>query len=150
MYHIRQNFVTHTKFIKYLMSSGFVAVVDVILVWILMKYFNIELVYANTVGVVCGFLLHYMISARAVFQTHYNWMGFLIYVGTFIVGLFLTGFLLVLAYQHLFNFLRGELNFLVSKSFATVIPFFILYFTRKYLYQIIDKKEERYEKEVSL
>lgn len=126
-------------FVKYLVYSGIVTVIDSILVWILMTYLNINLVYANTIGVILGFFIHYALASKSIFNANYGWIGFLIYGGTFIIGLFLAGIIIHFCYQELSHFLVEEASFIVSKGASVVIPFFVLYFMRRYLYQLIFK-----------
>lgn len=57
------------KIIRYLFCSIISTVFDVAIVWCLYHLAGVSLVVANTVGVVAGFLISYVLSARQVFET---------------------------------------------------------------------------------
>ena len=78
---------------RYLVNSFVVTVIDVIIVWILVQ-FGVDIVVSNTIGVVIGFLLDYMLSVIYVFDSAKGKGGFAIYLSTFIMGLFLADFLI--------------------------------------------------------
>ena len=60
------------KIIRYLFCSIISTVFDVAIVWCLYHLAGVSLVVANTVGVVAGFLISYVLSARQVFETRYG------------------------------------------------------------------------------
>ncbi|WP_069999813.1 GtrA family protein [Cellulosilyticum sp. I15G10I2] len=136
---IRRRISLHNPLIKYFIYSVLAAVIDGGLVWLLISYFDVSLVYANTTGVILGFFIHYVLASKSIFNAAYGLLGFLIYIGTFVVGLFLAGGLISLCYQYVFYFLSRELNFLFSKGVSLIVPFFVLYFMRKYLYHLVEK-----------
>jgi putative flippase GtrA len=128
---------TASPFTKYLMYSVAVTIVDSAAVWLLMNHFAVELVYANTVGMILGFFIHYILSSQSVFQTEYGASSFIVYVGTFILGIFLAGGLISISYHKLFYFLPETFKFLFSKGVSVVVPFFILYYIRKSIYKLM-------------
>lgn len=124
---------------RYLVNSFVVTVIDVIIVWILVQ-FGVDIVVSNTIGVVIGFLLDYMLSVIYVFDSAKGKGGFAIYLSTFIMGLFLADFLIWWGNTRLFVMFSEMVNFLFSKGLSIIIPFFIMYGIRKALYQRRSKK----------
>jgi len=126
--------------IKYLCYSILVTIIDVVIVWILYRPFHINILAANTVGVVTGFLVHYLLASKSVFNLNYGVIGFIIYLSTFLLGLILANGLIYIGEFSLFKSMPINISFLLSKGLSIVVPFFVLYFLRKYLYGIVKNK----------
>ncbi len=126
----------------YLCYSILVTMVDISIVWVLHRIFNINIVAANSVGVISGAILHYLLSIKSVFNFDYGVSGFSIYFITFLFGLTLADALIYIGDSYLFNTLTDNLNFILSKSLSVVVPFFCLYYLRKLLYRIVKKYRE--------
>jgi len=135
----------HLSLILYGTYSIIVTILDVAIVWTLMHLFpNMPIVVANTAGVVAGFLAHYLLSSKSVFKTNYSSKGFIIYFLTFLLNLVFADWIISFSYQHLF--LSHGLNnrLLLSKGLSIVIPFFAIYYLRKFLYgKFTDKQLEK-------
>lgn len=131
------------QLLLYLCYSIIVTMIDISIVWVLHKIFNINIVAANTVGVLSGTVLHYLLSIKSVFNFDYGVSGFSIYFITFLFGLSLADALIYIGDSYLFNILTDNLNFLLSKSLSVVVPFFCLYYLRKLLYRIAKRNIER-------
>lgn len=143
MIYLRDKISKYESLIKYLSYSIFVTFIDVFLVWLLMTFLGVQIIYANTIGVITGFIVHYFLASKSVFNVEYGIMGFLVYIGTFIIGLAMADFIVYLSYKNVFYFLGKDTNFLFSKGASIVAPFFILYFMRKYIYALIGKYYEK-------
>lgn len=126
---------------RYLVNSGVVTVMDIIIVWVLVQC-SMPIVLANTIGVVIGFLVDYLLSVIYVFDSAKGRGGFAIYLITFFIGLLLADFLIWWGNGTLFVSFSETINFFMSKGLSIVVPFFIMYGIRKYLYQ---KRKERME-----
>jgi len=125
--------------LEYLMYSAGVTLIDTMIVWSLTRFWSVTLITANTIGVVFGFILHYLLASKPVFQTGYGSKGFLIYLSTFIFGLFFANWLIYMSYEYVFCAYMADLRLILSKGVSLIIPFFVLYFTRKYLFSLLDK-----------
>ncbi len=124
--------------LRYLLFSVCAAAVDSAAVWAMLSFFRLNIVLSNTVGVVLGFLLHYLLSSRAVFHTRYSLKGFMIFLLTFIIGLTAANFIIWSVYslsEPAFGHTRA---FLLGKGLSIVIPFFIMFYMRRYLYNRMD------------
>jgi 6-pyruvoyltetrahydropterin/6-carboxytetrahydropterin synthase len=88
---------------NYFFYSVIVTVVDTGIVWALVRFSSVHLVTANTIGVVTGFLLHYLLASKSVFDTEYGIAGFVIYLATFLVGLVLANWLIFMSYNYVFH-----------------------------------------------
>jgi putative flippase GtrA len=126
----------------YLCFSIIVTVVDISIVWILHRIFSINIIAANTIGVVSGAILHYLLSIKSVFNFDHGISGFIIYFITFLFGLLLADVIIYIGNSYLFNTLTDNFNFLFSKCFSIVIPFFFLYYLRKLLYGLAKRHRE--------
>lgn len=120
--------------IRYLINSVLAAALDLVVVWIMFNLLGIDIIISNTAGIIVGFLLHYILSTKAVFQTDYGLPGFVVYFCTFLIGLVMADSIIYYVY-HLSNSLNKTLSFLISKGLSIVLPFFIMYFLRLYLYR---------------
>ena len=139
---MKQLFKRFSIIIRYGINSIVTTVVDTAIVWILVKM-GISIVAANTTGVIVGFLLGYVLTAAYVFQAAKGKMGFVIYFGTFLIGLVLADYLIWLGNTRLFAVFSESVNFLLSKGLSIVVPFFVMYFLRKILYGILEKRTNR-------
>lgn len=139
---MKQLFKRFSILIRYGINSIVTTVVDTAIVWILVKM-GISIVAANTTGVIVGFLLGYVLTAAYVFQAAKGKMGFVIYFGTFLIGLVLADYLIWLGNTRLFTAFSESVNFLLSKGLSIVVPFFVMYFLRKILYGMLEKHTNR-------
>lgn len=126
--------------LKYLFYSTIVTVIDFFVVWALTNFLNVNLIYANTIAVILGFIIHYILASKSVFNTDYGIKGFTVYILTFILGLICADVLIYVSYKYLFYFMENNIKLLLSKGVSIVGPFFIMYFIRKYAYKILNKK----------
>lgn len=127
---------------KYFLKSCFVTIIDVAVVWIAHMTLKIDIVTANTIGVVVGFIIDYRISARFIFATAKGVGGFFVYFGTFLLGLIIADGMIYYGNAYLFSNFETQLRFLLSKGLSIGVPFFALYFIRKYIYHWIGKQKE--------
>jgi putative flippase GtrA len=130
------------KLFRYLVNSCVVTVLDIIIVWVLVRLFGVNIVAANTVGVIAGFLLDYFLSVFYVFESASGTNGFAIYLITFLFGLVLADALIYWSSVSIFAGCEADINLLLSKGVSIVIPFFILYYLRKILYSIKEKHDK--------
>lgn len=130
MQRIQAAYQKRKAFYNYFLISVTVTLADV-LVCYLMECF-VDKITANTIGVVCGFILQYFLTARHVY--HYrNLRSFVLFLLTFAVGLLLANAIVYLSRVYLFQDSESLIAFLVSKGFSIVLPFFAIYFLRKKL-----------------
>lgn len=124
----------YRKLISYGFYSVVVTIIDVFIVWVLNKKFNINLVLANTIGVVTGSIIQYFSVVGNVFEKKVELKSFLIFFGTFLVGLFLADLTIYIADKALTNHFNDSITFILAKSMSIVLPFFIMYGLRKFAY----------------
>jgi len=126
--------------VNYFFYSVIVTVVDTGIVWTLVRFSTIHLVAANTIGVITGFLLHYILASKSVFNTEYGIAGFVIYLATFLFGLGFANWLIFMSYHYVFYAHSVDLRILLSKGVSIAVPFFALYYIRKYLFLLLNRK----------
>lgn len=125
---------------NYFFYSVIVTLVDTGIVWGLVRFSTLHLVTANTIGVVTGFLLHYIMASKSVFNTKYGLPGFLIYLATFLFGLTFANWIIYVSYEYVFTAYALDLRILLSKGASIGVPFFAMYYLRKYLFLLLNKR----------
>ncbi|MDD3168829.1 MAG: hypothetical protein PHC91_05115 [Eubacteriales bacterium] len=140
MNRIKLLFTGKYAIVNYLFYSVIVTLADTGIVWALVRFSEIHLVAANTIGVVSGFLLHYLLASKSVFQTEYGIAGFLVYLTTFLFGLSFANWLIFMSYHYVFYAYSVDLQILLSKGVSIAVPFFVLYYLRKHLFLMLKRK----------
>ena len=125
---------------NYLFYSVIVTIVDTGIVWALVRFSTLHLVTANSIGIITGFLLHYILASKSVFKTEYGFAGFLVYLATFLFGLGFANWLIYISYHYVFYAYSVDLRILLSKGVSIAVPFFALYYLRKYLFILVNRK----------
>lgn len=133
------------KLFEYLFYSILSTILDVAIVWALYNKAGLNITLANTVGVVAGFLLGYVLASKRVFEADYGMASFLIYFGTFLGGLVLADVLITVTHRALVQSCPEWFAFLVSKGVSVVVPFFAMYLARKLLYARLRRKGNAHE-----
>lgn len=131
------------QILRYLSVSILSTIVDVMIVWLLFNLMSVSLGVSNTTGVVAGFIIGFVIAPNKVFAAGHGFWSFMVFFGTFLLGLLMADLLMVYSYAAVETYLSEHLAFLFSKGVSVVIPFFFMYFARKYLYQLLKKREEK-------
>lgn len=138
--------------ILYFFISCFVLVIDTGIVFIITHMAPLgpdglvdgtTLMIANVIGNIVGFVVHYLLSSKQVFDTKLGLPGFIVYLATFLFGIVLAAAILWFFMKPLALETYGDLGLLISKGFSVAIPFFILYFIRKYAFNMIRKKGKK-------
>ncbi len=140
---IRKIFRKYKGMIKYFAYSCLSTIIDVVIVRVLFGVCAMELVLANTIGVVCGFVVSYLLSAKSVFGVNVGVASFAVFFGTFILGLFMANWLIESTFLLANGPLSETLAFWLSKGVSVVVPFFIMYYIRKFLYAKLREREEK-------
>ena len=121
----------YNSIIKYFTYSCISTLADVLIVRTLFYFFNVSIVLSNTIGVVCGFIISYILSSKRIFNAEVGMTSFLIYFGTFILGLILSNFIIDKTYCITIRYLPEKAAFWNGKCVSVVIPFFVMYYIRK-------------------
>lgn len=128
------------KILQYLFYSILSTILDVIVVWIAFHMAGIDLAIANTMGIVTGFVLSYVLSLKSVFEARHGISAFTVYLSTSAVGMLLANFLITSTYDLSILYCPKWFAFLLSKGVSVVLPFFVMYFMRKYIYLWLNKR----------
>lgn len=128
------------KILQYLFYSILSTILDVIVVWIAFHMAGIDLAIANTMGIVTGFVLSYVLSLKSVFEARHGISAFTVYLSTSAVGMLLANFLITSTYDLSILYCPKWIAFLLSKGVSVVLPFFVMYFMRKYIYLWLNKR----------
>lgn len=118
----------HKGFTNYFMISVFVTIIDIIVSWV--TEFWVPVIYANTIGVVTGFVIQYFMTSKYVYNKK-DMKVFIKFFATFLIGLALADLIIYLFRVIIFENSEKLIVFMISKGFSIVIPFFVMYFIRK-------------------
>ncbi len=127
---IKELYKKHRGFIRYGLISVFITLIDVAISRT--GELLVNKIISNTAGVLTGFAIQYILVTRYVFNSR-NIRTFIIFVVTFIMGLSLANLIVFVCRDYLFSGDDSFFAFLVSKGFSIAIPFFFMYFARKWL-----------------
>ena len=128
--------------LTYLLCSVVVTLLDSFIVFLLHRLLNWDIVSSNTVGVLTGFILHYILVSKSVFETEFGVTGFLIYLGSFMGGLFMANVLIYAGESIIFYSVQENIRFLLSKGISIIIPFFGLFYIRRALFDFLKKRNK--------
>jgi putative flippase GtrA len=123
------------RLMYYFTFSCISAVLDFSITTTLFNIFLVNYIFASTTGIIAGFILHFIMSSKAVFNVRRNAKSFVTYLTTFLIGLFLANTVLVISFEIL------KLDFNISKLLSMALPFFVTYFLRKFAYRFIEGLE---------
>lgn len=123
------------KLLKYLLISIFITLIDLAIVYILRFFFHQSLVFSNTIGVVSGCIVQYFLTSKYVFDVKRDRKSIIIFFGTFLVGLVLADITIYLTDMALKGYFTEKIVFFVAKGASMVVPFFVIYYLRRYLYE---------------
>jgi len=116
------------SFINYLLISVFVTIIDIITSRICEQV--IPVIYANSVGIVAGFIIQYLMTTRYVYNKK-NIGVFIKFLITFIIGFVLANLIVYVCRIIIFDNSTGFIPFAIGKGTSIVLPFFVMYFIRK-------------------
>ncbi len=126
-----KKFITERKtFVTYFLISVLVTVIDVIVSRVCEIWF--KEVIANTIGVVVGFIIQYILCSHKVYKSK-SVKTLIIFFVTWLMALGLADLIVYVVRQLIFKGSDGMIAFLTAKGASIVIPFFITYFVRKAL-----------------
>ena len=133
-------FLTHKVFIRYFITSFLSLAFEIGLVYLLFIYGGMEIFWSNVLGMTADFIFTYFFS-KYVFDSDYDQKGFLLYLGTSILGMALNTWILTGSLAYFKPRLGKKPAFWLGKIFATGIPFFLKYFIRKYYFFLKKRKK---------
>lgn len=136
----------YRQIIVYGLCSVFTCVLETVVGYILKNSVGLGLILANSISIVVGALVHYLLVSYKAFRKKVNFWNLFAYVLTFILGFLLQTLVMKLCYEYVFSILSELYRYTGSKFISVALPFFFVYFVRKYLYTVADKKNNLEEK----
>lgn len=127
---IKQWVRDHKAFVTYFLISVFVTVIDIAVTRICESF--VDVVVANTIGVVTGFIIQYILCSRKVYNGS-NIKTAVIFFLTWLLGLGLADLIVYVVRVLILENREGFIYYLIGKGASIAIPFFVLYFLRKKL-----------------
>lgn len=120
--------------IKYMLAAFLGHLLNFLVAYILYVPLDRTLIFSNSTGLVAGFLFTF-VASRVVFHKKYSLKGFLVYLGTFLLGLVLDNLIIHFATIFFNQFLKKSLAFLISKIISGIVPFIVSYAIRKKVFK---------------
>ena len=127
---INQWIKAHRSFVIYFLISVFVTLVDIVVSRFSERF--VDVVIANTIGVVTGFIIQYFLCTRKVYAGSSIKTAIIFFV-TWLLGLGLANLIVYVVRVLIFENRDGIIYYLIGKGASIAIPFFVLYFIRKKL-----------------
>ena len=118
----------------YLLCSIFTALIEMGIGWNLLKILP-DIVVTNTIAILISSIIHYFITLKFVFRQKNSTGNVIIYVGTFIFGIFLQDFVIDIFYNYILGNMGELTRYTISKIVSLAIPFMVIYLLRRYLYK---------------
>lgn len=134
---IMQLLEKHRQIIIYIGCSVFTCLFEAVIGYILKDQIGYPLVFANTISIFLGAIVHYILVSTKAFEKKMNAWNLFVYVATFVLGLLLQNVVIYLTYHKCLIFLDSKyemIRYVGSKFVSVAIPFFLIYYLRKYLY----------------
>lgn len=125
----------------YLSCSGVTAFIEMGIGWNLLKILP-NIVLTNTIAIIISAIIHYFITLKFVFEQENSVGNVVIYVGTFIFGIFLQDFVIAVFYNYILADTTEFIRYILSKIVSLAIPFVVLYLLRSFLYKKYNAKKE--------
>ncbi len=119
----------YSKIIKYGMFSVLSLIVDTTVFVILFNYVDMSLIVSNTTAMCIGFVVQFVLASKRVFGVDINVKTLAVYVLTTLIGFAIANITIYISFFYVF-----ENKDLVSKFASVVVPFFVMYFLRKYIF----------------
>lgn len=125
----------HRQLVAYALVTIFISVVDIVIVRLLLS-FDIKIWIANTVGVISGSLLQYILVLKFAFKIEHSNDKLLIHIATFLIGLLIADLIIHYSYLFLLEMFTKNMSFFIAKILSMLGTFFVTFFLRKKLYKI--------------
>lgn len=110
---------------KYFFVSCMASVLDFCISYLLYRKMGLGYITACNSGIISGFIFQCALCTRYIFKTDNLLNSLLVYLATFIMGIFLADCTMWTGYGVM------KLPFLFSKALSMMVPFFITYFIRR-------------------
>lgn len=137
---VKELFYKHRQIILYMLCSAITATIETVIGFFLAEIIRMDIVQANTISILIGGVINYLLISKKVFYSKYNvWTAF-VYLVTFVIGLSLQNFLIWICYEYVFVFMWKFFRYVFSKGMSLVIPFGVMFYLRNWLFSLERKK----------
>ncbi|MCR5122249.1 MAG: GtrA family protein [Ruminococcus sp.] len=131
---IEQLLKKYRRIISYVITSCFTALIELVAGLAMIKLFSFPTVAANTVGIIIGSLVHYLLITNKVFKKKTDFKTAAVYLTTFLIGMLLQNTVIYFSDKLLSQYLKTDLSYTLSKGLSLAVSFIIMYQLRKKLY----------------
>jgi putative flippase GtrA len=127
------------KIISYVITSCFTAMIELGVGLAMIKIFSFSTVAANTVGIIIGSAVHYLLVTNKVFEKKTDIKTAAVYIATFLIGMLLQNTVVYFSDKLLSQYLTTDLSYSVSKGLSLAVSFALMYQLRKKLYSLLGR-----------
>lgn len=124
----------HFTLVKYMVAAFTGSVLNFITAYIFYIVVGLDIIVANSIGLIVGFLWTF-IASKLVFHKQRTLKGFLVYLGTFVLGMVMANLVIKYASEFFGRFLSKRLSFMISKVLSGFLPFLSNYIIRKKVFK---------------
>lgn len=132
----------HKGFIIYLVTSLFIATFESVSGIFLVANTNMPILIANTISIVLGTIIHYILVNKSVFKASTSKKTFTVFLSTSIASILLQNALVWIIVRSLSSSISENTRYSIAKVISLIIAFFAVYFIRKLCYFIIRDKDK--------
>lgn len=127
--------------LSYLAFSVMCAGIETAIGLLVLNFLCSSALVSNIIATLIGSVVHYLCVTKKSFDANVSLSTFLVYAGTFVLGLIVQNIVVWLVNGMLIDLCGKNYAFILAKGFSLVISFFLLYGVRKMLYRMVERKE---------
>lgn len=124
----------HFTLVKYMLAAFTGSVLNFITAYIFYIVVGLDIIVANSIGLIVGFLWTF-IASKIVFHKQRTLRGFVVYLGTFVLGMVMANLVIKYAAEFFGRFLSKKISFMISKVLSGFLPFLSNYIIRKRVFK---------------
>lgn len=124
----------HFTLVKYMLAAFTGSVLNFITAYIFYIVVGLDIIVANSIGLIVGFLWTF-IASKIVFHKQRTLRGFVVYLGTFVLGMVMANLVIKYAAEFFGRFLSKRISFMISKVLSGFLPFLSNYIIRKRVFK---------------
>lgn len=131
---IKKLIFDHLTLVKYMVAAFTGSLLNFITAYIFYIVVGLDIIVANSIGLLVGFLWTF-IASKLVFHKKRTLKGFLVYLGTFVLGMLMANLVIKYASEFFGKFLSKKIAFMISKVLSGFLPFLSNYIIRKKVFK---------------
>lgn len=127
--------------LRYILVSLFTAIIETAIGLLFINVFSFSEVVSNTIGIIIGSAVHYLLITEKVFSSTVNIRTVIIYLSTFVLGVVIQNSVVWGVCKILNGLFDKNIVYILAKGTSLVVSFLVMYQLRKIMYRKVSKKE---------